>query len=106
MSDFNSFYAAYPRKVGKLDAMRAYAKARRIASHDEIMAGVENYKRHLPDEARFIPHASTFLNQGRWMDEYDEPVPRAVYPDCDHEPRCNSKQWCAVVRQRAKEQAS
>lgn len=74
MTDFDLFWTVYPRRVGKLAAMRAYQKARVMATADEILAGVEVYKRHLPDEDRFIAHASTWLNQGRWMDEYHEPA--------------------------------
>lgn len=75
MSDFDLFWSRYPRRIGKLAAMKAYAKARTLASADEILAGLENYRRHLPDDPQYIAHASTFLNQGRWMDEYDEPAP-------------------------------
>ena len=72
-AEFNVFWAAFPRRTGKLDAVKAYARARTLASAAEILAGVENYKRHKPDYADWC-HPSTFLNKGRWMDEYDEPV--------------------------------
>lgn len=62
------FYAAYPKKVGKLEVERAYARARRNATHDAIMAGLERYKRNLP-ERKFIPHPATWLNKGRWLDD-------------------------------------
>lgn len=74
MNDFDQFWAAYPRKVGKLDAMKAYAKARTVATAEEILAGVEQYKRNKPEYADWC-HPSTFLNQGRWMDEPDAPTP-------------------------------
>lgn len=73
MTDFLAFWAAYPRRVGKLDAEKAYEKARRRASADEILAGVEIYKRNKPEYADWA-HPSTWLNKGRWMDEYEEPV--------------------------------
>ena len=99
MSDFDTFYAAYPRRVGKLDAIRAYAKARTVATADEILAGVALYQANKPEYADWC-HPATWLNKGRWMDEYDEPVQRTA--KCDHEPTCNSPQWCLVLRSREK----
>jgi hypothetical protein len=71
--EFDAFWAAFPRRTGKLDAIRAYAKARRIDSAENILAGVERYKRNKPEYADWC-HPSTFLNKGRWMDEDDQPV--------------------------------
>lgn len=72
MNDFDLFWAAYPRKLAKLDAMKAYGKARLTASASDILAGVKQYSAHLPDDVRFIAHAGTWLRAGRWMDEYHE----------------------------------
>lgn len=68
--DFQAFWNRYPRHVGKLAALKAYQRALSLALPEEILAGVEEYRKHLPEEARFIPHAATWLNQGRWMDDY------------------------------------
>ncbi len=70
---FELFWAAYPLKVGKLAAVKAYVKARQSASADEIMTGVRNYVRTKPDWQRWA-HPATWLNQGRWMDENDPAV--------------------------------
>jgi allantoicase len=75
--DFEEFWHAYPRKVGKLAALKAYRKARTMASADEILTGVQSYVEHLPEDPQFICHASTFCNQGRWMDSYETPTPKA-----------------------------
>lgn len=79
MSEFDGFWKAYPRKVGKLAAMKAYQRARTIATAEEIAAGVELYRQHLPEDIRYVPHAATFLNQGRWMDEYEQ-LPVKIEP--------------------------
>lgn len=80
MTDFAEFWTAYPRKVGKAQAMQAYAKALRgqlrlqlscglgPAAHQDIMAGLERYKRDKPDYADW-KHGSTFLNSVSWIDE-------------------------------------
>lgn len=97
--EFAAFWSAYPRRTAKIDAMKAYVKARKLASAEDILSGVARYKRHLPDEVRYICHPATWLNQGRWMDEEDEPV-RVERRSCTHDPRCNSKTWCAVLTER------
>ncbi len=80
MTDFANFWAKYPRKVGKAQAMEAYAKALRgmlrlqlscgmaPATHEDIMAGLERYKRDKPDYADW-KHGSTFLSSVSWIDE-------------------------------------
>lgn len=78
MTDFNAFWSRYPRKVGKLAAMKAYEKALKMATHEQIMAGVELYRQHMPSEMQYVPHASSWLNAGRWMDEYEDVKPKTV----------------------------
>lgn len=52
-------------------AMKAFAKALKVASADDISAGVDRYIRNKPEWQAFC-HPETFLNQGRWMDEYED----------------------------------
>ena len=75
MTDFDAFWSRYPRRVGKLAAMKAYKKALDIATAEDILAGVELYRANLPEDICYVAHAATWLNQGRWMDEY-EPLPK------------------------------
>lgn len=94
--DFGEFWKHYPRKVGKLAAFREYAKARRHASAAEILAGVERYRQHLPDDLQFVCHARTWLHQGRWEDEYEVERPSKAVWTCPHTPACSPtfKEWC------------
>jgi len=78
--EFDDFWNAYPRRVGKIAAQKAYAKARRIASAGEILKGVAAYTAHKPEYADWC-HPTTFLTQGRWMDEYAVRVTRAAGAD-------------------------
>lgn len=73
MNEFETFWQSYPRKIAKLAAMKAYQKARMVATAEDILKGVEVYKQHLSPDPQFICHATSFLNQGRWMDEYEAP---------------------------------
>lgn len=71
-ADFATWWETYPRKTGKDAAARAYAKARKSADADALMAGLANacaVWRAERTEAKFIPHPATWLNQGRWQDE-------------------------------------
>lgn len=95
-SGFLTFWTVYPKKVGKDAAARAFSKAMARIDDAEplavILAGVE---RALPgwDEPRFIPHPSTWLNEGRWEDEAPIPAkPRPERPANDRPDRFAAKQ--------------
>lgn len=70
MTDFDRFWSAYPRKVGRKAAMKAFAKAIKLTSIEDILGGVEDYKRHKPDWQHFC-HPATWLNGERWDDEWE-----------------------------------
>lgn len=70
-SDFDLFWAAYPKKVGRSDAMRAFAKVRGV-DVQTMIAAVEAQKKSRQwqkEDGQYIPNPSTWLNQGRWQDE-------------------------------------
>jgi hypothetical protein len=91
---FARFWRVYPRRVGKLAAMKAFDRAMTRASLAEILAGVGQYTRLKPNYADWC-HPSTWLNQGRWMDALDEPRQfldhEAIYRECQtlHGGTCN-----------------
>lgn len=73
---FEEFWAAYPKKVGKKAAEAAWKKIKPdTALHDRIMTAIgrarvtEQWQR---ENGRYIPNPATWLNQGRWDDEYEE----------------------------------
>lgn len=71
---FDEFWAAYPRKVGKVTARAAFAKAckgeRDLEGFtDDMAAGLKRWLRYWRREKvdlTYIPHASSWLNQRRW----------------------------------------
>jgi hypothetical protein len=76
LAGFEEFYRAYPRKVAKESARRAYAKALDVGvTAQELLSGAERFaleREREPDPAKrekFTPHAATWLSQGRWLDE-------------------------------------
>jgi hypothetical protein len=83
---FALFWAAYPRKTARAQALKAFEKlAPSTDLLDEIIVAVQqqctwaDWRR---DDGRYIPHAATWLNARRWEDEkpaelspHDSPEP-------------------------------
>jgi len=88
---FDEFWKAYPRKIGKDAAWRAWQKRRPDAELHTLMlraiARQKTWPQWVKDGGQFIPHPSTWLNQGRWQDEGDTPS-KVVDMACLHDPRC------------------
>ena len=68
--DFETFWNAYPRKEGKQKARAAFAK---VTEPVEILLdAIEDHKKSAQwekDGGQFIPHAATWLNGKRWLDQ-------------------------------------
>ncbi|WP_420961100.1 hypothetical protein [Brucella sp. IR073] len=91
------FWPAYPRKVGKGQAIKAYRSARKQADLAEILTGLRRYA----DERRgenpeFTKHAATWLNGQCWLDEPTvkraEPPPKRAVSHTDI--------WAEALRER------
>lgn len=66
------FWPAYPRKVSKGQAEKAFRSARKKASLEEIVAGVERYaKARAGQDPQYTKHPSVWLNAKAWLDEPD-----------------------------------
>lgn len=73
---FDEFWEAYPKKVGKKAALASWKKVKPDTElFDKIMMAIgrakatEQWQR---ENGRFIPNPTTWLNQGRWDDEYED----------------------------------
>lgn len=76
--DFDRFWAAYPRKVAKRAALLVWFKMSEQERETAILV-IDNhvaYWRAADTAIQFIPHARTWLNQGRWEDEIELPEPK------------------------------
>jgi hypothetical protein len=74
-SDFEVFYAKFPRREGRADAEKAWRKIKEseIAA---VMSGVERYNIKTADtEKRFIKTPAAWLNGRRWEDDFEEMKP-------------------------------
>ena len=87
---FELFWSAYPKKAGKLAALKAFNNAVKkiqpnakqgdritvaysLAEAAKAQAATIDW---LKEDGKFIPHPATWLNQGRWMDETKKPEDR------------------------------
>lgn len=70
---FDEFWTAYPKKVSKADAQKAYRKINPSESlQAEILAAVSRAKTSADwakDNGQFIPYPASWLNARRWEDE-------------------------------------
>lgn len=76
---FETFWKAYPKKVGKDAASKAFAKRKpddklmkEILQAVELQKGSDQWTK---DGGQYIPNPATWLNQGRWMDELEQAPP-------------------------------
>ena len=76
-------YQAYPRHRGKDVALKSIAKVLKKKSFDELLSIVKVYAaqttKQIADgklEENFIPHPSTWFNQGRYDDDDLKPPPQ------------------------------
>lgn len=80
-ADFETFWKAYPKKVGKRAALRAFkALGAERPPVAELVEALERHKKAagwLVERGKFIPHPTTWLNQGRWEDELMPDAPSA-----------------------------
>lgn len=82
MVGFEEFWKAYPRKVAKPAAAKAW---RRVGAEAELLGriladirGRIGSAAWTKDDGQFIPHPATYLNARRWE---DEPVGSVVDPE-------------------------
>lgn len=83
-ADFEEFYAAYPRHVGKEAARRAFVKAVKTkAPAADIIEGARRYAAATAaagTETRYMAHPATWLNAGRWSDDMEDAAPVELTP--------------------------
>lgn len=71
LSDFDLFWAAYPKKKAKADAKKAFAKIKKrdvpkLIPAVEAQMKTADWKK---DGGQFIPYPATWLNRGEWENE-------------------------------------
>ena len=70
-AEFEQFWNAYPKKVGRKAAQKAFQNAQDRPRINDLLAAIATQRaspQWLKDGGQFIPHPATWLNQGRWAD--------------------------------------
>lgn len=84
-SMFDEFWSAYPRKVDKVHAFKAFKRAcKNRKALETMLTALEQHKKTKQwQTATLIPHASTWINGKRWEDDLttleDKPAQEASY---------------------------
>ena len=78
-SDFDVFWQAYPKKVGKQDARKAWGRANGTRPPTEAiverLTQLKKSKQWNKDGGQYVPNPATWINRGGWDDEL--PLPSA-----------------------------
>lgn len=70
---FGMFWTVYPRKIAKAAALKAWEKAVKLETGRNITAAANRFAQsQRGKDVKYIPHASTWLNQERWTDDPEE----------------------------------
>jgi hypothetical protein len=73
LSDFDKFWIAYPKKIGKGAALKAWNKIHPTnGTFEKIIKSLlwqRKSEQWTSDKGQYIPNPSTYLNQSRWEDE-------------------------------------
>lgn len=67
---FQNWWLAYPRKIAKANARKAFSKAIKIASMEQLLEGITRYVANKPAYCDYA-HPASWLNGERWSDEYE-----------------------------------
>ncbi len=105
---FELFWLAYPKKVGKGAALKAWQKIKPSQSMLKTMVAAVEVQSTWPqwrkENGQFIPHPATWLNQGRWQDEGSKPINGSSSPQLLSEQGkqniANSQAAIAMIRGR------
>lgn len=69
LTEFEAWYAIYPRKKARGDAERAWPKARKLASLEQLIEGAKRYAQST--DPKFYAYPASWLNGKQWLDEPD-----------------------------------
>ena len=90
------FWAAYPRRVAKKDARRAWALLQPTRETVDKMLVTLEWQQRAWSNWDYIPYPASWLRAERWTDEPQTTNGNghAVW-GCPHVDRCDNRQMCA-----------
>jgi hypothetical protein len=64
LDSFDTFWNLYPKKVAKADALKAWNKATKKKTADELIALTKAYSESKLPDMTYIPYPASWLNKG------------------------------------------
>ena len=75
MEEFEKFWKAYPRKVAKAEARKAWSQTSKVRPDLEtVLKAIQSAcktEQWMRGSGQFIPHAASWLRGERWEDEHE-----------------------------------
>lgn len=93
---FAEFWNAYPRKLDKAKAFRAFKSALKRAKFEDILAGVIAYRNDPKRNPDFTKYPATWLNNDSW--ENAAALPDSVFSDRREKERQASAEYIEELR--------
>jgi hypothetical protein len=102
---FEEFWQAYPRKISKVAAAKAYAKAIGKASPEHLLNAVDGWKKSkvFSTDEQYIPHPATWLNAERWNDQHEltlDQTDRVMSDEERERTKQEAQQWMLDFRKK------
>lgn len=74
---FEIFWRCFPRRIAKASARKAFDKAIKLASLEQLLDAITVYVANKPAWQDY-KHPATWLNSHGWLDEYEVQQPRVT----------------------------
>lgn len=93
ITEFDEWYELYPRKIKKLDAIKAWKQMTKEFAPQEIIDGLKSdLPRLLAREPQFRPYPASWLRGGEWMNEPEPPKQDPFYTEYERWSNSESEQ--------------
>jgi hypothetical protein len=82
LKDFDEFWNLYPKKVAKSDALRAWNKATKRKTADELLALTKAYAEGKLPDTTYIPYPASWLNKELYESvevEKEKPLAKPIF---------------------------
>ncbi len=98
---FDEFWDAYPRKIDKAKALKAFKSALKRTTMETIMAGVKAYTNDPTRKPEFTKYPASWLNADAWENTTASPELRAIAEERRARERAATEAYLAEMEQLA-----
>lgn len=105
-SSFDEFWEAYPRKIDKAKALKAFKSALKRTSFETIIAGVKAYANDPTRKPEFTKYPASWLNADAWENTVSTPELRAIAEERRAREKAASDAYLAEMQRMAEQAGS